>query len=400
MPIPGTKVGQWEVIKPLGKGGQGEVSLVRSPGRAQERKDVITLIGMSNPWDSFLTQQDRDERLQKTIPLLWDYCRPDTNSELGALKQFFIADSGPDAEEALKRLHNESIVLQQGRQGSVKLIDANEKQKWIVTEYMATGTFFNAPTKHKGNVYRALKAFRSLVETVASLHKEKMVHRDIKPANVFLGDADRLVLGDFGLIYLPDQPERPTVTDERVGPRDYMPQWADLGDRLENVQPNFDVYMLGKLLWCMVSGRLKLPREYHRRPAYDVTALFPNDPNMRAVNEILDKCVVEEPEHCLKSAGELLLLVDDSLALIERGMPMLDSKAKLVMPCRVCGRGFYHEHYPEGQHRLSGYDAEGRQTQAIHLRVFVCNVCTHYELFAPAFPDQAAQQGWKPWRPN
>jgi hypothetical protein len=45
-----------------------------------------------------------------------------------------------------------------------------------------------------------------------------------------------------------------------------MPQWGDLGERLEHVQPNFDVYMLGKLLWCMVSGRLKLPREYHKKP--------------------------------------------------------------------------------------------------------------------------------------
>jgi serine/threonine protein kinase len=282
----------------------------------------------------------------------------------------------------------------------VKLIDANETDKWIVTEYMSRGTLFDVPGNYKGNTYKALKAFRSLVETVASLHQENMVHRDIKPANIFLGDPDRLLLGDFGLIFLPDQPERPTVSDERVGPRDYMPQWADLGERLQHVQPNFDVYMLGKLLWCMVSGRLKLPREYHRRPAYDVTALFPNDPNMRTVNEILEKCVVEDPEHCLKSAGELLVLVDESLAVLERGVPMLDGRGKLVLPCRVCGRGFYQEHYPEGHFRLSGYDAMNRPTNPIHLRVFVCNVCTHFELFAPGAPDEAAQRGWKPWRPN
>jgi hypothetical protein len=149
MPIPGSKVGRWEVIKPLGKGGQGEVSLVRSPGRVQQRNDIITEISMSNPWDSFVSREDRTERVEKVLPLLWEYCRPDTISELGALKQFFIADSGPDAEEALKRLHNETIVLQQGREGLVKLIDADEKQKWIVTEYMATGTFFNAPTQYK-----------------------------------------------------------------------------------------------------------------------------------------------------------------------------------------------------------------------------------------------------------
>ncbi len=31
----------------------------------------------------------------------------------------------------------------------------------------------------------------------------------------------------------------------------YMPPWADIGGRLEKIDSNFDVYMLGKLLWCM-----------------------------------------------------------------------------------------------------------------------------------------------------
>ena len=180
------------------------------------------------------------------------------------------------------------------------------------------------------------------------------------------------ILGDFGLIFVPDQPERPTMTDERVGPRDYMPQWADLGERLENVQTNFDVYMLGKLLWCMVTGRLKLPREYHKRPAYDVTVLFPDDPNMRKVNEILEKCVVEEPQHCLRSAQELLVMVDDALVSIQKGIPMLDGKGKLVLPCRVCGRGFYQEH---NSVQLKANDSQNRGAPPIPIRMFVCNIC-------------------------
>ena len=161
------------------------------------------------------------------------------------------------------------------------------------------------------------------------------------------------------------------------------------------MQPNFDVYMLGKLLWCMVSGRLKLPREYHKRPAYDVTALFPHDQNMRKISEILEKCVVEEPEQCLKSAQELLVLVDDALAAIQKGLPMLDGKGKLVLPCRVCGRGFYQEHRSIQFHVN---DQMSRLTTPISVRMFVCNVCTNYELFAPNFPDEAAKKNWRPWQ--
>jgi len=391
------KIGPWEVIKPLLKGGQGQVSLVRRPGRVQERRDAIQEIVAASPWQHNISTQEVTQAVERMAPAIWKYARPEAADDLGALKQFMIPESGPDADEAVKRLKNEILILRQGRPGLVGLIDANETERWIVTELMSAGTLFDNPTRYKGDVCRSLKTFRSLVEAVAGLHKENLVHRDIKPANVFLGADDTLVLGDFGLIFVPDQSERPTMTDERVGPRDYMPQWADLGERLENVQTNFDVYMLGKLLWCMVTGRLKLPREYHKRPAYDVTALFPNHQNMREVNEIIEKCVVEEPEHCLKSAQELLIMVDDALVSIQKGTPMLDGKGKLVLPCRVCGRGFYREH---NSVQLKANDSQNRGAPPIPIRMFVCNVCTHYEFFAPNFPEEAAAKNWKPWGGN
>ncbi len=390
-----TKVGGWEQIDPLGEGGQSKVFLVRSPGRIQERRDVIQQVLGANPWEIRINEQERLERIDRLATALWKYVRPDKASELGALKMFKIPESSPDAEEALGRLRNEITVLGQKRTGLVKLLEANEKDKWIVTEYIPNGTLDKNPSAYTGNAFRALKAFRSLVETVASLHKENIVHRDIKPANVFSTEDDQLVLGDFGIVYLPNQSERMTMTDERVGPRDYMPQWGDLGGRIDRVQPSFDVYMLGKLLWCMVTGRLKLPREYHKRPAYDVTVMFQNDPNMQIINSIIEKCVVEEPDQCLNSAQELLIIVDENLAILERGLPMLNRSGKFSLPCRVCGRGFYQEHYPEGHFELQAFDAARRPQHPVLLRLFVCNVCTHYEFFAPGFPDEAAQKGWR-----
>lgn len=390
-------VGAWEQLEPLGEGGQSKVFLVRSPGRVQERRDVIQQVIGSNPWTVAMSEQERPEKIDQLAMSLWKYARPDTVSELGALKMFKIPD-GPDGEEALGRLRNEISVLRQGKPGLVRLLEANERERWIVTEYMPSGTLEKHPSKYKGNAYAALRAFRTLVNTVASLHKENIVHRDIKPANVFLSDEDeQLVLGDFGIVFLPDQADRLTITNERVGPRDYMPQWGDLGERLKNPEPNLDVYMLGKLLWCMVSGRLKLPREYHLRREYDVTVLFRDDPNMPLINQILEKCVVEEPENCLRSAQELLGIVNESLTTLARGMPMLNQEGKLAFPCQVCGKGFYQEHSRTGGvQQLAAKDAEGRPISGIKVRIFVCNVCTHFEFFAPGFPDEAAKKGWNP----
>ena len=61
---------------------------------------------------------------------------------------------------------------------------------------------------------------------------------------------------------------------------------------------NFDVYMLGKLLWCMVSGRPVLRREWFRRPENDISVMFRNDPHAYMINTILEKCVVEQQKDC------------------------------------------------------------------------------------------------------
>jgi len=385
------KYGDWEAIEPpLGEGGQSVVYRARTPSRVAEREQSFKLL--SQLAGGGLRDLATAEHFARAS---WDLARPDSPSELGALKIFKIRQGGAPAEERLKR---EIAVLREGRPRLPKLLDANESEQWLVTEYFPRGTIGKSPFKYMGQPILALRAFRTLVETVAtSLHKDKIVHRDIKPDNIFYGNDGSLIPGDFGIVYMPDQAQRVTVTDERVGPWEYMPQWADSGVRYEAVEPNFDVYMLGKLLWCMVAGRLRLPREYHRRAPFDLTVMFPNNKQMNLINAILDKCLVDSPEHCLPSAGELLKIVEESLVVVDQGVPLLDGSGKLILPCRVCGKGFYLPEMSSGNRvRLQTSDEYGRQVGLIDLQIFRCNVCTHREFFAPNFPDEAAKKGWKP----
>ena len=218
----------------------------------------------------------------------------ETALDLGAMKVFKVRGEGQEEE----RLRQEVEVLEQSRPGLPKLLDSNLRERWIVTELFPRGTLEENHSLYKGDARRALKAFLSLVKTVAALHADGIIHRDIKPANVFVREDDELVLGDLGIVFLPDQPSRVTRTNESVGPHDYMPPWADVDGRLGTVDCNFDIYMLGKLLWCMVSGRLRLQRERFDRPSNDLTKIFKDDPAMFMVNVILKQCLVEEPEQC------------------------------------------------------------------------------------------------------
>ncbi|MGB9121404.1 MAG: protein kinase family protein [Candidatus Angelobacter sp.] len=387
--------GDWEVIKPLGGGGQSEVFLVRNPERQKQRAQCIEKIkqalALPATRQSMITRLPADEAAQLLSEAITEHERLELPSELGALKSFTkLRNPGPEGEkQVLERLRIEISVMQgNDNPGLLKMLDSNLSQRWIVTEYHPNGTLADHPLTYKGNAAHALKAFRSLVAVVASLHHPEangisVVHRDIKPANVFLGNDDQLVLGDFGIVYSLEHTQRVTRTGEPVGPWEYMPPWAE-DQRLEDVQPNFDVYMLGKFLWCMVSGRLRLLREYYnspQRPEYNLTVQFKGDPLMHVVNSILEKCLVQDPADCLRSAQELLEIVDGHLAIINRGGYPL--ARNIPRPCRICGKGFYQidDSLPRPFLDLRTSGPQGDQIGVVRARHFFCNSCGHVELF-------------------
>lgn len=380
------KYEDWEMIRPLGKGGQSEVFLVRSPSRVQERRKCLeTLRELSG-------QGFNDSKAQRFAEATRDYGRTEKLSELGALKVYKPRAEGAEAEsQALARLHIEISVLSQNRLGLPKLLASDETEKWIITEFFPTGTLELNIQRFKGNSIAALSSFRSLVETVWELHKDGLVHRDIKPANVFVTNDGNLILGDFGIAFLPSLPERLTFTNESVGPRDYMPPWAETEERLGEVTPQFDVYMLGKLLWCMVAGRLKLPREWHRRPDFDLSLKFRNDPHALVINKILDKCIQDERSKVLPTALELLQIVDGHLGVMRRGGQVLTDD--VPRPCRVCGTGFYElgknssaqtVALHAGSATIPGnYDQSWRQSGVLYANTYVCSYCGNIQLFKP-----------------
>ena len=368
------RYGKWEVVERIGRGGQGQVYLVRdasgNPNTRERRKNlqnaIATLVGAAE-----------ESRYEKANSQFSDEIRrisTESQSPLGALKELLPIDEGAAEDEAaaLERMKGELSTLESVNHPSlVKVLDSNLDQKWFVMEYLEGGTLSKRLGTYKGRVLDALSAFRPIVDAVSALHTKKVVHRDIKPDNIFVASDGHLVLADCGLAFKLENEERLTLTFENVGTRDFQPPWS-YGRRLADVQPAFDVFSLAKVLWAMVSGRPKFPLWYFDRDEHDLRQMFPDEPDVQFVHAILGKCVVEsEVETRLHDAGELLAEVDTTISALSQGCQLPGGKR--TMRCRFCGIGTYK--------KANSFSIVGNLSTQDKRKYFLCDHCGHLESF-------------------
>lgn len=346
-----TNFNGWEKLDSRGKGGQGEVFRVRKGG---DSPAVSVDRGMDaiRGCAAYASRPDRETAGREFVSFIRDIVREvaaGDRAPLGALKMLHTIEDQSASEKAGGRMAQEVAALNRFQHPSlVRILEAKPDERWFVMEYFDRGTLHGHLTRFRGDVLSSLRAFRPLLEAVAELHKGGYVHRDIKPANVFIADDGHLVLGDFGLVINPGAADpRLTDTYENVGSRDWMPGWA-MGVRMDDVKPNFDVFSLGKLLWSMVSGKPFLRLWYFLEPEFDLERMFASEPAVRWATRIFRKCIVEREADCLNDAGELLMLVDETIGALRIGGQVLRKKDGFHLRCNVCGLGSFYVKIPYG----------------------------------------------------
>ena len=381
--------GNWEVVRPIGRGGQGQVYLVRDVSGVSNTADaplknlrhaIATLVGVGE-----------ESQYEKASLQFADEIRRimgESQVPLGALKKLLPFKEGAADDEAtgLERMKRELAALESVNHPSlVKVLDSNLEQKWFVMEFFEHGTLSNhLETTYKGRVIDALRALRPVVDAVAALHSKKVVHRDIKPDNIFVASGGHLVLADCGLAFKLENKDRLTSTFENVGTRDYQPPWS-YGMRLEDVQPTFDVFGLAKVLWAMVSGRSKFPLWYFDKPPHDLRQMFPDVPAVQFLHRLLGKCVVEfESEMRLRNANDFLREIDAVIAAVSHGRQLPGRNA--TMRCQFCGVGAYRRSDP--------FHIVGNLRTAATRTYYVCDHCGHVESFIwEGSPPPAWEEG-------
>ena len=365
---------RWEEIEDIGEGGQGKV--IRVLDKQKVRLDLRTLTEAIQ--HAQIMGKDRHrimgvwEEIRRGIVRIM---RAENPVNHGALKILHTPNKARNFEDAEERLKRELEAMEQADHPNLlKVVDLNLAEKWFVSKYYPNGTLQDRSDWFTGHVERTLTAIRPIVEGVTTLHAKQIVHRDIKPENIFIDENEQLVLGDFGLVFFEDQEHtRLSGTYENVGSSAWMPPWA-MYMLIEKVKPSFDVFSLGKTIWSMVSSKSLLPFWFYQKEEFNLETMFPDRPEMALLNDLLNKCIVEDEGNCLENAGLLLNEIDSLLSALRLGADPISNSER---PCRVCGFGKYQLTVDRNPTNTYNFGLGRRST----FKIFVCNNCGHVQLF-------------------
>ncbi|MCP3960445.1 MAG: serine/threonine protein kinase [bacterium] len=210
----GQRIGAYEVVEQLGRGGMGTVYLaVRA-----------------------------DERYRKQV----------------AIK---VITRGLDTDEVQRRFRQERQILAGLDHPNIAgLLDAATSDDGLpcfVMEYVDGTRIDHYCERQRLSVNQRLELFRTVCSAVQAAHRNLVVHRDLKPSNILVTADGVPKLLDFGIAKLLD----PASFDQTVEPtarpfRRMTPEYASPEQvRSENITTASDVYSLGVLLYVLLTGR-------------------------------------------------------------------------------------------------------------------------------------------------
>jgi tRNA A-37 threonylcarbamoyl transferase component Bud32 len=272
---PGARLGHYEIVAAIGRGGMGEVWKARD---SKLRRDVAL----------------------KTLP-------PELSHS-------------PDR---LARLEREAMALAAVNHPNVAAIYGLEEQgafRFLVLELVDGETLAERLEHGPLAVKRALEVSLQIAEALEAAHERGVVHRDLKPANVKLTSDGRIKVLDFGLAKsaADETAGFQTMTEVGVvmGTAAYMsPEQA----RGEPTGPQTDLWAFGALLLEMLSGVSPFART---TTADTLVCVLETEPDLRALppslppsaRQLLRRCLEKDRRRRLKHAGDARIAVEEALA--------------------------------------------------------------------------------------
>ena len=305
---PGTKIGPYEVVAPLGVGGMGEVY------RARDTKLNRDLAIKILP-DVFAHNAERVARFTREAQTLASLNHPNIAQIYGVIEEDSPA-------------HVHALVME--------LVDGED-----LSTIIARGALPLAD---------ALAIAKQIADALEAAHEQGIIHRDLKPANVKVRADGTVKVLDFGLAKaldpavgrgfpsaalragspgVPAGPEGPAYIDSANSPTFTTPAMTAMGmiigtaaymapeqARGKPVDRRADIWAFGAVLYEMLSGR----RAFSGDDASDVLAsVLKSDPDWSAVpadtpapvRRLLRRCLQKDPRKRLSAIGDARFDLDD-----------------------------------------------------------------------------------------
>jgi serine/threonine protein kinase/tetratricopeptide (TPR) repeat protein len=230
----GQRVGPWELIEEIGRGGMGAVFLARRVDGEYEARAAVKLIGGIRT-----SEHLRRFRAERQILAGLDH------PNIARLLDGASTQGVPWVAMELV----EGVPLGDGARPGVSAEP--------ITRYCDARGY---------DLERRLRLFRQVLSAVQHAHQKAIVHRDLKPSNVLVTEADGEPLPkviDFGIAkIIASGEDAPGQTTHRalLGTLEYMSPEQAIGSH-DSVDTRSDIYSLGVLLYELTTGTLPIPVE-------------------------------------------------------------------------------------------------------------------------------------------
>jgi Tol biopolymer transport system component len=261
---PGTRLGPYEILSPLGAGGMGEVYRARD---SRLGRDVAIKMVLSE----FTADPDRLQRFEREA-------------------------------RAAGSLNHPNVL-------TVYDVGSHEGSPYLVTELLEGETLQARMGKGALPLRTALEVGGQVAAGLAAAHERGIVHRDLKPANIFITNEGSAKILDFGLAKLIEpagadkHADASTVVETtepgvRLGTITYMSPEQAAG---LSVDFRSDQFSLGIVLYEMISGSRPFAGD---TAAETLAAIIRDEPEPLAklvpevpapLRWIIERCLAKEP---------------------------------------------------------------------------------------------------------
>src|SRR6202163_3981039 len=271
---PGTRLGPYEILVPIGAGGMGEVYRAKDPRLGREV--AIKVLPASFSFDP--------ERLRRF-----------------------------EQEARAAGLLNHPNIT------AVYDIGTENQAPYVVTELLEGETLRGALAGGRLSAKKAIDYALQIAKGLAAAHEKGIVHRDLKPENLFVTKDGRVKILDFGLAKLKPETGDEGKTDLKtvsggtepgvvLGTMGYM---APEQVRGRAADKRSDLFAFGTILYEMLAGQ----RAFRGDSAADtITAILTKEPpdlsqTNKDVHPGLDRivrhCLEKNPEERFESARDV-----------------------------------------------------------------------------------------------